>query len=254
MPRSMVLFRPDIVEVTDNNGVDWWEVPAVENISKTGGEGSQTQIRAINGTAALAEPPGVPTWAVTLAAYAPHVKAIDIVEDYATSGNTLEYRLRTKPGTELLAESSETPANTQPAGIRVVTIDGDGIVTFAEGTSATNVPDFLTETYSRLGLILQTGHGTNNGTKTNYVISKIDEAVNGTGDRGAQITVTDLDGNAPDAVAAPGRVYSIRIPSLAERGTATVSAAGNYEGNPSGPLTGGFTLVPDARHRISVAA
>ena len=72
-----------------------------------------------------------------------------------------------------------------------------------------------------------------------FVISGLTDA--------GQVTVTD----APTTAVAAA-TYSVVIPKTRESGTGTISAAGNYDGGPGAALTGGFTIVPDARNLLTV--
>ena len=219
MARGLTLLRPTTLEVS-SNGTDYWEVPGVGTISKSGGEGSQTQVLAINGVGSIAESPGVPTWSISLEAYAPMSEAIKVVEDAADAQSVVYYRLSTADEVELLAVKS---GNT-------CAIATTGVCTFAPSNSV----DFTAAHIGRLGLRIKV-----TGNNTVFVISGLTDA--------GAVTVTP----APTTAVAAA-TYSLVIPKTRESGTGTISAAGNYDGGPGAQLTGGFTIVPDARNRLAV--
>ena len=219
MARGLTILRPEIVEVSDD-GSTYWEVPGVGTISKSGGEGSQTQILAINGVGSIAESPGVPTWTISLEAYSPNAKAMQILENAADSQNVVYYRLSTSAEVELKAvKSGDT-----------VAIATTGVCTFAPANSV----DFTAAHLGRLGLRIKV-----TGNTSLFTISGLTSA--------GAVTVTD----AP-ATAVAAATYSVVVPATRESGTGTVSAAGNYDGGPGAALTGSFTLVPDARNKLQV--
>ena len=218
--KTLALFRADIVEVSDDNA-EWWEVPATQSITKSGGEGSQTQVRAINGVAQLGEAPGVPTWAVALSAFSPHVKGCQIPNEAAKKGTTIYYRMTTKEKRVVWAEEGSTSE-------AAVAIAVSGAMTF----TGTKTPNFNKANLSILGLVVRSGGKA-------YVIDKIEA--------GGAVSTSNKPGSA-----VPAAVYSIEIPQLRESGSATVSAAGNYEGDDTNPISSGFTLVPDARNDLAI--
>ena len=230
MPESLFIPRARLFEISSDNAT-WWEVPGVSNVSKSGGEGSQTQITAINGVAAISEPPGVPSYAVTLASYAPQAEALKIVEAAAKSQNVVYYRFTTGANREILAAT----ASATTGAFRAAAIATTGVVTFTAGTgTGAVIPNFLTDPqYSKLGLKITVS-------STDYFVSKI----SGTSAATA-VTVTPAPGTAVAAA-----TYSISVPQLRETGAATVSAAGNYDGDTATSLTGGFTLQPQSRNDL----
>ena len=219
MARGLTLLRPETLEVSDD-GTTYWEVPGVGTISKSGGEGSQTQVLAINGVGSIAESPGVPTWAISLESYAPQSKAVKIVEDAADAQSVIYYRLSTAAEVELRAvNTGETCA-----------IATSGVCTF----TPTNHVDFTAAHLGRLGLRIKI-----TGNNSVFIISGLTAA--------GQVTVTDAPSTAVAAA-----TYSVVIPRTRESGTGTISAAGNYDGGPGAQLTGAFTIVPDARNRLAI--
>ena len=219
MARGLTLLRPTILEVSDD-GSTYWEVPGVGTLSKSGGEGSQTQVLAINGVGSIAETPGVPTWTVSMEAYAPMAKAVQIIEGSADTQDVIYYRISTADEVELKeVKSGDT-----------VAIATSGVCTFAPSNSV----DFSAAHLGRLGLRIKV-----TGNTAVFVISGLTDA--------GQVTVTD----APTTAVAAA-TYSVVIPKTRESGTGTISAAGNYDGGPGAALTGGFTIVPDARNLLTV--
>ena len=222
MPKTFAVFRPSRIEVSDDNS-NFWQVPAVESISISGGEGSQTQIKAIDGLAAIAESPGVPTLAVVLASYVPHVKSLEIVKAARDNRSTIYYRVSTATATTLQAEAAAT-------GTSAAAIATSGVVTF----SGTATPDFTSDALNMLGLLIKI-----NSDSTKYVVSNITDA--------GVVTVTPSPSTAVAAA-----LYAIEFPQLRDTGAATVSAFGNYDGDPDNPISGGFTLVPSTRTDLSL--
>ena len=222
MSRSLAVFRPKHVEVSSDNST-WWEVPAVSGVTRSGGEGGQTQVQAINGTASVAEPPGIPSFEVSMSALAPHTEAMQIVRNAAINQTTIYYRLTTQDETVILDEAS----NVAGGGLVIATT---GVCTF----DGTVTPDFTNQTYNKLGLVIEQA-------SKNYVISKITDA--------GAVTVTP----AP-TTATTKAVYKVKRPQLRDTGTCAVSAQGTYDADVSNPISGSFTLVPDGNTNLSLVA
>ncbi len=231
MPESLFIPRANLFEVSSDNST-WWEVPGVGNVSKSGGEGSQTQITAINGVAAISEPPGVPSYTVTLVSYAPQAEALKIVDQAARSQSVLYYRFTTGANREILAAT----ASATTGAFRAAAIATSGVVTFTTGTgTGAAIPNFLTDPqYSKLGLKITVS-------SSDYFVSKI----SGTSAATA-VTVTPAPSTAVAAA-----TYSISVPQLRETGSATVFASGNYDGDQTTAITSTFSLQPQARNALA---
>ena len=220
MAGGIVTFRPDALEVRAVGSTNWQEVPGVGTISKSGGEGSQTQIEAIDGVASITSPPGVPTIGVTLASYVPTHPSIQLIESSANSATQVEYRLTTQDEQEIL------PANADSAvvGISVTTA---GVATIA-GTGT--LPAMSDDAKYNVGLHLEIGG-------TTYTIDKINS--------NTEIVLDPAPGTAVATSA-----FEVNRPALREQGIAEVQAAGNYEGGVGAAISGGFTLAPIARNAL----
>ena len=220
MAGGITTFRPNALEVRATGTTDWHEVPGVGTISKSGGEGSQTQIEAIDGVASITSPPGVPTIGVTLASYVPTHPAIELIESSADSATQIEYRLTTQDEQEILAANADSAV----VGISVTT---GGVATIA-GTGT--LPAMQDDAKYNVGLHVEIA-------STDYRISKINSN-----------TEIILDPSPSTAIATSA--FEVNRPALAEQGLAEVQAAGNYEGGVGAAISGGFTLAPIARNSL----
>ena len=229
MPESLFIPRANLLEISSDNAT-WWEVPGVGSVSKSGAEGSQTQITAINGVAAISEPPGVPSYTVNLVSYAPQAEALKIVDSAARSQSVVYYRFTTGANRELLAAT----ASATTGAFRAAAIATTGVVTFTAGTNA-EIPDFISDPlYSKLGLKITVGNN-------DYFVSKISGSTAATA-----VTVTP----APSA-AVTAATYSISTPQLRETGSATVYASGNYDGDQTTAITSSFAMQPQTRNTLA---
>lgn len=220
MAGGLTTFRVASIEVSDD-GTEWHEVPGVNSISKSGGDGSQQSLEALGGVSQISTKPGAPNIAVTLVTFLPHHSAMKIVEDAAQSGEDIQYRITTQAERVLQAAAGTV------GGGSVAIAEDTGICTFA----GTTTPDF-TKPELNVGLVIKVG-------STRYVVDKITSA--------GVVSVTP----APDSAVAAA-VYDIVLPQLRETGHGQISAAPNYDAGVGAVIGGGFTISASVRGRPAI--
>lgn len=219
MAGGLTLFRVATIEVSDDNST-WHEVPGVSTISKSGGDGSQTALEALDGSSQVSTKPGAPQFAVNLVTFIPHHQSMEIIEDAAEGGTDIHYRITTQE--EVVVQAAA--ANVGGGGVAIA---DTGVCTF----TGTVTPDF-TKPELNVGLIIKIGN-------TSYVVDQI--ADDGT------VTVDPK----PDPAQA-NAVYQIIIPRLRETGRGQISAAPNYEAGVGAAIGGSFTIAAAARGRPEI--
>ena len=203
------------VEISTDSGTSWYAIPGVSSISKSGGDGSTTEVEAIDGKSQTVTGPGPATYNVTLATLVANHPAIEACIDAADNNTLLSVRFVTKAETILAAASSAT--------VRGVKVTSGGVAT-VEGS---DLPDFTTATYNP-GLVMTIS-------TNDYTIESITSA-----------TVVQLD-PSPSAAINTAATYSIKRPAIIETTTARLQNAGGWESGVGAPISGTLIFAPENR-------
>ena len=230
MSGGLTTFTVGSVEVSTDGGSSYRAIPGVASVSKSGGDGTTTEVRAMSGVSQTAAPPTPATYTVTLSSLIPNHPSIALLNAEAESGGLILARFNTV-GEQL------RPANAS-AAVDGVTILTTGVATLA-GTGA---QADLTDRLYNEGTVIQTTTGGNNAALVNYTIDKINKA--------QEAVVYPAPGTAVSTALA----YSLRRPGLRETASCRIVNIGTWEAGEGAALTGSITLAAEGRALFAISS